>query len=557
MKISCQACGTKYTIADDKIRGRKVRVRCKSCSTPIVVDTAQAEAEAQAEAAAAATGGSADAGAAPDAGDPWTVNLSDTEQRTMTTEEIVTGYHSGAVTDDAFAWKEGMDDWIPVLEVPELRAAIEAYGTAAPAAQPAPAQPVAAAAPAFPAPPADPSPFAANPPWAAPAAAASAPAAPGAPAASARLAGGRSHGAADLFGSVESAGSEEEAIHTASLPGSTAYDAKVTGARNENSVLFSLDSLKAGFAAPKPPPPKTGGAPKRPGRPGLQSTPDDPFGMSSGNSGMARLGGGGNPLFSMGDNQALLMAPPPPPEPPPPPVVRDPVGVEYAPSPAAKKGSDKRILVIGGGAALVLVLGIGIAVALSGGKKEEAVAEADTKREKSEKASEKAEKNSDESKSEKTEAKQEENKAAGEPAATAPSASAADKKPPTEEEKKRFAEAQKKEQEKKEAEKPGEKKPELPVPTDGPQFNKGAAIAALSSAASASTSCKRPGGPTGSGKVIVTFAPSGRVTSANVAGGAFGGTPVGGCVASVFRRAKVPPFGGSSVTVSKSFSIKP
>ena len=129
MKISCQACGTKYTIADDKIRGRKVRVRCKSCSTPIVVDTAQAEADAQAEAAAAASGGSPDAGAAPDAGDPWTVNLSDTEQRTMTTEEIVTGYHSGTVTDDAFAWKEGMDDWVPLLEVPELRAAIEAYGT--------------------------------------------------------------------------------------------------------------------------------------------------------------------------------------------------------------------------------------------------------------------------------------------------------------------------------------------------------------------------------------------------------------------------------------------
>jgi hypothetical protein len=255
----------------------------------------------------------------------------------------------------------------------------------------------------------------------------------------------------------------------------------------------------------------------------------------------------------MGDNQALLMAPPPPPEPPPPPVVTDPVGVEYAPAPAAKKGPDKRIILFGGAAALVLVLGIGIAVAVSGGKKEEPVAEADTKSEKTEKESDKSEKKGEETK---TEAKEEETKAESEPAATAPSASAAEKKPPTEEEKKRFAEAQKKEQEKKEADKAPEKK-ELPVPTDGPQFNKGAAIAALSSAASASTSCKRPGGPTGSGKVLVTFAPSGRVTSANVAGGAFGGTSVGGCVASVFRRAKVPPFGGGPVTVSKSFSIKP
>jgi hypothetical protein len=55
----------------------------------------------------------------------------------------------------------------------------------------------------------------------------------------------------------------------------------------------------------------------------------------------------------------------------------------------------------------------------------------------------------------------------------------------------------------------------------------------------------------------VTFAPSGRVTSANVSGGDFGGSPVGSCVASVFRRASVPAFSGDPVTVSKSFNIAP
>jgi hypothetical protein len=88
-------------------------------------------------------------------------------------------------------------------------------------------------------------------------------------------------------------------------------------------------------------------------------------------------------------------------------------------------------------------------------------------------------------------------------------------------------------------------------------FNKGAAISALSTSASQATSCKRPGGPTGTGKVQVTFAPSGRVTSATVTGSSFGGTAVGGCVASVFRRARVPAFSGNAVTVSKSFTISP
>jgi hypothetical protein len=55
--------------------------------------------------------------------------------------------------------------------------------------------------------------------------------------------------------------------------------------------------------------------------------------------------------------------------------------------------------------------------------------------------------------------------------------------------------------------------------------------------------------------VQVTFATSGRVTTANVAGPPFGGTSVGGCVAGIFRKARIPAFSGNPVTVSKSFSI--
>src|SRR5687768_1694369 len=102
MKVSCQACGAKYTIADDKVRGRKVKIRCKSCGAPIVVD-------AQSEAPPAADGAKplgADAPAAPAAtattakSEPWSVNLSDTDQRTMTTDEVIAGWKSGVVTSD-------------------------------------------------------------------------------------------------------------------------------------------------------------------------------------------------------------------------------------------------------------------------------------------------------------------------------------------------------------------------------------------------------------------------------------------------------------------------
>jgi hypothetical protein len=88
-----------------------------------------------------------------------------------------------------------------------------------------------------------------------------------------------------------------------------------------------------------------------------------------------------------------------------------------------------------------------------------------------------------------------------------------------------------------------------------PPFDTGAAKAALAAASSSAASCKTDDGPTGPGKVQVTFAPTGRATSANVIEGSFGGTSVGGCVAKIFRNAKVPAFSGDAVTVSKSFTI--
>lgn len=89
----------------------------------------------------------------------------------------------------------------------------------------------------------------------------------------------------------------------------------------------------------------------------------------------------------------------------------------------------------------------------------------------------------------------------------------------------------------------------------GRAFDHAAATAALSAAADAARACKEDGGPTGNGKVEVAFAPSGDVTSATVEGPPFAGTPVGGCVASAFRGARVPPFDGSPVSITKSFDI--
>ena len=519
MKITCQSCGAKYAIADEKVRGRRVKVRCKGCNEPIVVDGYNEPPQDQyAAPPPAQEGGNA-------AADTWSVNLTDTDQRSMTTSEIVDAWNAGSMPADAFVWREGMDDWVPLASAPDLTPYLSAAQHSAPV-QPEPA-------PAF-----DFSP-------------------PVAGGGAARVE--RSRGAADIFGSAAAAGSEEE-MANAPFAGGEAYDdQKPTGARNENSVLFSLDALKAGVG---PATRASAPAPRGTVRPAANDSADLDDIMNIGGGSM------GGPLFGMGANQALLAAPPPPPEPPPRPSIPSemPAAFNSMPPPGyPPKKSNTVVFAVGGGVALLAVIAIVIGIfALRSGKTEEAKAATGDKSDKGDKSAQASGKSGsapDEKKDERpADPDKKPDEAKPDDPTAAPSASG-EKKEVTEEEKKRFAEAMKKKEE--EAGKaPDEKKEEKVVKKEEPSsgvasFNKGAAIAALGGAAAQASGCKRPGGPTGSGKAVVTFAPSGRVTSANVSGGEFPGTSVGSCVAGVFRRAQVPAFSGNAVTVSKGFSISP
>src|SRR5688572_10011510 len=138
MKVTCESCGSKYTIKDDKVRGKRVKIRCKGCKSPIVVDGLSIDGSSSASDSENAPAysdvpdapddtGLASAEAAFPAAAPlgaaverWSVNLSETDSRDMTTDEIVAAWRSGLVTDDAYIYKPGFDDWKPILEVPEL-----------------------------------------------------------------------------------------------------------------------------------------------------------------------------------------------------------------------------------------------------------------------------------------------------------------------------------------------------------------------------------------------------------------------------------------------------
>lgn len=105
------------------------------------------------------------------------------------------------------------------------------------------------------------------------------------------------------------------------------------------------------------------------------------------------------------------------------------------------------------------------------------------------------------------------------------------------------------------------KEPSKPAAPSGPStpagpFDREAAAAALGAGAAQASSCKQPGDPSGVASVVITFAPSGRVTSANINGPPFAGTATGGCIAAALRKVHVPAFEGDRITVSKTIVIQ-
>lgn len=493
MKISCESCGAKYTIADAKVQGRKVKVRCKSCKATILVDgnsgggdggeevMMPSDPPAAAPMAAPMAAVAAAPATTPKPGsvkkDAWSVNLSDDDSRDMTTAEMIAGWKSGLVTQDAYAWKDGMADWKPVLEIPELKQKLLA-------AKPLKADPVVSSAKLPPSP-------------------------------------GRAAPATDdLFGGVDLAGSEADAGPARPAPKA----APGTGARNESSVLFSLDSLTGGATKAAP---TAGGA--------------DIFGG---------LGGGG----LLATNTDLLTAPAK--EPPPAPVVKH-ASVRPMIAAAVEKKSSMPIVLAIIGAAVVIG---GVLFFVMGGKDDAVDPEAAriaaelektkaaleqskadeeaAKKKAAEEAGKVAEAEAAKKKAEEGAAKKPEDKPADATAAAAPAGSTA----PSGSSSSSSSSST-----------PATTKPA--APSGGGAFDVGAAKAALAAAAANAAGCGSASGPKGSGKVQVTFAPSGRVTSANVVAGPFGGTSVGGCVASKFRAARVPAFNGSPQTVAKSFTV--
>jgi predicted Zn finger-like uncharacterized protein len=214
VKISCPACAAKYSIADEKVSDRLAKIRCRKCGATIVIDGKASPPNVYTAAGEATTDAQEDAGDSQASGLEFTVDFGEGDQRTMTVPEIVAAYNASQITQDTYLWADGFADWKPLSEVDEVVALLNVGASPAKSA-----------------------------------------------ASSARTAArtaGRSP-APDLFGSIESAGGEDDVATSApdhgsrgglGLGASAAGGGAGTGARNESSVLFSLSALTSAASRP-------------------------------------------------------------------------------------------------------------------------------------------------------------------------------------------------------------------------------------------------------------------------------------------------------------------
>ncbi len=124
MKVGCQQCGASYSVADEKVAGRKLKLRCKKCGEPMVIDgSGQGSNDDESSGPFGPNVQVVDVPPSAVTGDvEWYVASDDAAQGPYTAEEVQSHYAAGLITADTLVFHEGMEGWVAAGEVPELRA---------------------------------------------------------------------------------------------------------------------------------------------------------------------------------------------------------------------------------------------------------------------------------------------------------------------------------------------------------------------------------------------------------------------------------------------------
>ncbi|MBM4319659.1 MAG: DUF4339 domain-containing protein, partial [Deltaproteobacteria bacterium] len=164
MKLICEQCGARYSIADDKVRGKVFKIRCKKCDNVIVVkgdadgggalgigaaslgEMAQAspgemsperspyEHMAAGQEPSSWQGGMEGRGATPPPAEPpyaaaipvWYVLIGQQQLGPLTQEQLGGYITSGEASAESYVWREGFTDWVQLHMLEEFAAYLQA-----------------------------------------------------------------------------------------------------------------------------------------------------------------------------------------------------------------------------------------------------------------------------------------------------------------------------------------------------------------------------------------------------------------------------------------------
>ncbi len=136
MKFSCQNCAAKYQISDEKVAGRTVKMKCRKCGTIIPIRAAPSTGSMAAAPVVRAQSlrphQPVSEAPIPAVAAEWHAGIGGASIGPLSKGEIEKRVADGSVTPETFVWREGMDGWEKISEIPELHSVLATVGLAAP-----------------------------------------------------------------------------------------------------------------------------------------------------------------------------------------------------------------------------------------------------------------------------------------------------------------------------------------------------------------------------------------------------------------------------------------
>jgi len=111
MKFFCDRCNAKYSISDEKVRGKVVKVRCKRCDNVITVSEEKNQAHGSTpDSETSGAGGRSTGG-------EWYYSVEGQTFGPLEKNRLIEKYKSGELSANSYVWKDSFSEWKPATDV--------------------------------------------------------------------------------------------------------------------------------------------------------------------------------------------------------------------------------------------------------------------------------------------------------------------------------------------------------------------------------------------------------------------------------------------------------